>query len=144
MQKEADLEKRAMEALADPACDAATKRWLVLMNVNSHASLIAAAKMNRLPSVSMAAFSKIRDERARASILIEMFSSEDRSNLISIGYEVIGGIESKTLLWDIFQSPAVPKELKSIIEARIGQLSGMVEPRDYREIIRLQKGTSRR
>ena len=139
MNKEIDLEQRAMAALSDPACDAATKRWLVLMNVNSQANLRAAAMMNSMPSVSMAAFSKISDEGEKASILIRMFSSQDRSNLVSIGYEIISGMRNMPLLWDIFQVQGVPKELKPHIERRIELLAGTAEPKDYREIIRLSR-----
>ena len=139
MNKEIDLEQRAMDALSDQACDAATKRWLVLMNVNSQANLRAAAMMNSMPSVSMAAFSKISDEEEKASILIRMFSSQDRSNLVSIGYEVVSGMRNMSLLWDIFQAQGVPKELKPHIERRIELLAGKAEPKDYREIIRLNR-----
>ena len=139
MNKEIDLEQRAMDALSDQACDAATKRWLVLMNVNSQANLRAAAMMNSMPSVSMAAFSKIHNEDEKASTLIRMFSSQDRSNLASIGYEVISGMRNMSLLWDIFQAQGVPKELKSHIERRIELLAGIAEPKDYREIIRLNR-----
>ena len=139
MHKEIDLEQRAMGFLSGQACDAATKRWLVLMNVNSQANLRAAAMMNSMPSVSIAAFSKIHDEKEKASILTSMFSSKDRSNLTSIGYEVISGMSDMSLLWDIFQAQAVPKELKPHIERRIELLAGTAEPKDYREIIRLNR-----
>ena len=137
MRKDINLEQRAMDALSDKECDAAMKRWLVLMNVNSPANLRTAAMMNSMPSVSMAAFSKISDEREKASILIMMFSCPDKSNLISIGYEVISGMHNITLLWDIFQAQGVPKELKPHIERRIELLVGTANPKDYREVIRL-------
>ncbi len=143
MRKEINLERRAMDAMSDQTCDAATKRWLVMMNVNSPQNLRAVAAMNSMPSVSMAAFSKIREDSEKASILIGMFSSSDRSNLVSIGYEVISGMKNTSMLWDIFQAPGVPKELKPHIERRIGLLAGTVEPKDYREIIRLHSRASR-
>ena len=133
------LEDWAMGDLSDPLCDVGTKKWLVECNINSQENLVKAAMMNSLPSVSIAAFSKMRDEQLKASTIISMFSNGDGHNMVLIGYSVIRSMGSTKLLWDILQAKGTPRELKQHIEIRIGELSGTAEEKDYSSIIRADK-----
>ncbi|MEM3841680.1 MAG: hypothetical protein QXN59_03240, partial [Candidatus Micrarchaeaceae archaeon] len=123
MEKSKQLEEFALSMLSNSSCSISTKVWLVQNSIDSEAGLEKAARMNLMPSVSIAAFRKISDEHKKASILVSMFASNGPENLIAIGHSVVSSISSPKLLWDICQAKGIPKELKPYVESRIESLS---------------------
>ena len=121
-------EKAAIEVIKDESfSDLSYKKWLVEVELRTYASIEEIAMYSKYPTLSIAAFSKIRTEDGKVALLRKLIRSNNNENIISIAHEVLLGIDSKALLWDIYSEKNATQELKAMVERRID--GNLVPPR---------------
>lgn len=108
-----------LQTVFDERLSLAHRNWVLLSSNFTDDEIAKVALCTKYPTLSISAFSLIKDEARKTNTLIKLFGEAEPYTVMAIAYSAIKNIKSQRLLWDIYAHPNTPKEIKPYIEDAI-------------------------